>query len=176
MEEEDKYGLEQPCVEELRNALRDANVALIVGKYDTEKFNSLKQQADDLLLKGVEAQIIGLNFIQVANEYLDHDYISDGENLHILTAEEIRVKYINWQKWYIYKLFACHYLQQILTKEDERLCDKGLTATEFVVPLSNSSKEDIERNAETFYGQQIKMKRAIDQILSKMGIITAPAI
>lgn len=156
-----------------KHFLRSINLAEATrGKFDIGAFKLIKQRADLLFSsQGIDLVNIGNMFNSVANEYSDHDYVSGGENFRMLTDQEMQIKYANWQKWYTYKLFASHYLKQNLTEDEERLCNKELIATEFIVPLANSLKEEIEAKAETFYGQQIKMKRVIDRIFREMLVM-----
>lgn len=168
--EEDRGGVRQFTLEEFETVLRNADLGVLVGKVDAEMFSDLYRQAGGLVNADVASELVGKVFNDVANEYFDHDYVSGGESFRMLTDREMQVKYANWQKWYIYKLFATHYSKSVLSEEDQRLCNKGLTATEFVTPLETPSREDIQANAERFYGQQIKIKKVLDQIFKKMGI------
>lgn len=120
--------------------------------------------------QGVNREIIGEAFNDVANEFSAHDYPNINEQSVQLSPEEMARRYADWQRWYTYKIFACFYSGGNLSPVDKLLCNKGLTATEVVVPLDNPLRDDVQHQAEQLYGQQLKIQKVTDNALKKIGI------
>lgn len=124
----------------------------------------------DLVDTDLPLDTIGKAFSDVANEFSAHDYPHIDENSVPLLVTKMEELYVVWQKWYAYKIVACYYFEKSLNATDNRLCDKGLTATEIVVPLDNPLRDEVLHQAEQLYGQQLKIKNVTDNALRKIGI------
>lgn len=158
--------------ESFKTSLRDPN-SLINPEtiVDLARLEAIKAHSQQIInSQGVDPEIIGEAFNDVANEFSAHDYPGINEQSVPLSPEEMARRYANWQRWYTYKIFACFYLRGKLGPADQLLCDKGLAATEVVVSLDNPLRDDVQHQAEQLYGQQLKIQKVTDNALKKIGI------
>ena len=157
--EDGGIGANQARLEQLKEILRS----------DSRKVAKIDRLID-LVDKNLPSDAIGKAFNDVADEFTAHDYPHIDENSEPLLVTKMEERYVAWQKWYAYKIFACFYLRENLGPIDKLLCNKGLAATEIVVPLENPLRDEVLHQAEQLYGQQLKIQKVMDNALRTVGI------
>lgn len=103
----------------------------------------------------LDDRAIGIAFNETAEKFKDHDYFSIDRFDGTLNAAQQEIENArlmnNWQKWYPYKLLACFYKKEAITKEDADIIASSMRSDDLDVYNSTTYYDLIYVPGKPFY-------------------------